>query len=109
MQAALELGIAVEGVSFHVGSGATNPTAFSQAIALARETFDMGLALGHDMHVLDIGGGFPGGPLGPDGRVHLGGVPDVVNAALLEHFPPRPNLRIIAEPGRYCNILVAWN
>jgi ornithine decarboxylase len=42
VQAALELGIAVVGVSFHVGSGATNPDAFSAAIALARAAFDAG-------------------------------------------------------------------
>ena len=30
------------GVSFHVGSGATNPEAFSAAIALARAAFDAG-------------------------------------------------------------------
>lgn len=41
-QAAKEMGIVVCGVSFHVGSGATNPDAFSEAIALARAAFDAG-------------------------------------------------------------------
>ena len=40
MQAAKNLGIALRGVSFHVGSGATNPHAFSDAIAAARSVFD---------------------------------------------------------------------
>ena len=42
MQAAKELGVQVVGVSFHVGSGANNPDAFSSAIALARGAFDAG-------------------------------------------------------------------
>ena len=42
MQAAKELGVAVRGVSFHVGSGATDPEAFREAIQLARTAFDAG-------------------------------------------------------------------
>ena len=40
LQAAKRLGIAIRGVSFHVGSGATNPHAFSDAIAAAKRAFD---------------------------------------------------------------------
>ena len=100
-QAAKELGIEVAGVSFHVGSGATNPAAFSEAIALAAAAFAAGAAAGHaGMGLLDIGGGFCGGVFGPDGRVDLGGVPAAVNAALAEHFPEGCGVRVIAEPGR---------
>ena len=42
LQAAKELGVAVRGVSFHVGSGATDPEAFRKAIQLARDAFDVG-------------------------------------------------------------------
>ena len=45
-------------MSFHVGSGASDPAAFASAIGLAREAFDDGLALGFEMDLLDIGGGF---------------------------------------------------
>jgi ornithine decarboxylase len=101
-QAAKELGIDVAGVSFHVGSGATNPAAFSEAIALAASAFAAGAAAGHGaMTLLDIGGGFCGGVFGPDGRVDLGGVPAAVNAALAAHFPLGCGVRVIAEPGRY--------
>lgn len=31
-----------------------------EAVNLARAAFDMGLKEGFDMHILDIGGGFPG-------------------------------------------------
>lgn len=42
LQAAKEFGVAVRGVSFHVGSGATDPEAFREAIQLARTAFDAG-------------------------------------------------------------------
>ena len=41
LETARALGIQVVGVSFHVGSGATNPAAFSEAIAAARGVFDL--------------------------------------------------------------------
>lgn len=31
-----------------------------EAVNLARAAFDLGLKEGFDMHILDIGGGFPG-------------------------------------------------
>ncbi len=56
------------GVSFHVGSGATNPDIYRQAIALSREVFDVGASLGLSMDLLDIGGGFCGGAFDDQGR-----------------------------------------
>ena len=35
--AAKEHNVAIKGISFHVGSGATNPAAFAQAIAMAKK------------------------------------------------------------------------
>ena len=58
LREALRLGVRVVGVSFHVGSGASDPAAFAAAIGLAREAFDDGLALGFEMDLLDVGGGF---------------------------------------------------
>lgn len=45
LQAAKDLGVAVKGVSFHVGSGATDPEAFRDAIKLARGAFDAGIGV----------------------------------------------------------------
>ena len=121
---AAQLGISVAGISFHVGSGASNPDAFASAIALARDAFDAGSAAGHAMTILDIGGGFlapgiapaaaiaaVGGPGSPGAAaafpagLDLGAFPDAVNAALEAHFPttggPAAAVRVIAEPGRY--------
>ena len=86
--------------SFHVGSGARNPAAFSIAIAAARAAFDIGLSYGFDMRLLDLGGGFSAGAISAGGDVDLGGVPAAVNGALESHFPESCGVRIIAEPGR---------
>lgn len=44
--------------SFHVGSGCSDPHAFSKALQLAKEVFMNGAELGYNMNILDIGGGF---------------------------------------------------
>ncbi len=98
LEAAVRLGINVVGVSFHVGSGATNPCAFSEAISAARAAWDVALELGFAMQLLDIGGGFAAGTSDGQG---LGDVPAAVNAALDMYFPVTDNMRVIAEPGRY--------
>lgn len=45
LERAKELGLDVIGVSFHVGSGCTDPKAYTQAIADARCVFDIGVSL----------------------------------------------------------------
>ncbi|KAK9785259.1 hypothetical protein WJX73_007314 [Symbiochloris irregularis] len=102
LKAAKALNLAVVGVSFHVGSGASSATAWADAIALARGVFDTGLALGHHMKLLDIGGGFAGGKFLADGSLNLAPVAASVEAALAQHFPPSQGaVRVIAEPGRF--------
>ena len=98
---ASELGLRVVGVSFHVGSGASDPEAFRMAISLARGCFDAALRLGiNTLNLLDIGGGFSGGS--GDGREALESVAAVINESLDEHFgADLGTLRVIAEPGRY--------
>jgi Pyridoxal-dependent decarboxylase, pyridoxal binding domain len=58
---AKELGLDMAGVSFHVGSGASNPDALPEGIAAAAAVFARAAQHGVAMRVLDIGGGFPGG------------------------------------------------
>jgi ornithine decarboxylase len=60
LKVAQSLGLDVVGVSFHVGSGCGDPSAFYQAISSAKMVFDFGASLGYNFHVLDIGGGYPG-------------------------------------------------
>lgn len=58
---AKELGLDMAGVSFHVGSGASNPDALPEGIAAAAAVFARAAQHGFAMRMLDIGGGFPGG------------------------------------------------
>ncbi|EMC91106.1 hypothetical protein BAUCODRAFT_127023 [Baudoinia panamericana UAMH 10762] len=85
----LELNIA--GVAFHVGSGATDPSAFVTAVRDARTVFDTAFALGHAPHTLDVGGGFVSDTFEQTAAV--------LSAALDEYIPA--HVRVIAEPGRY--------
>jgi ornithine decarboxylase len=90
---AKELGLDVIGVSFHVGSGCYDSTAFEDAVRWARAAFDMGLAAGYNFSLLDVGGGFE--------DATFEATAGVLRDALELHFPDRRGLRIIAEPGRY--------
>ncbi|KAI8960579.1 pyridoxal-dependent decarboxylase [Daldinia sp. FL1419] len=101
---AKELGLNVVGVSFHVGSGASDPLAFLKAVRDADIVFKQAYAHGFDLQTLDVGGGFSGDTF--EDMAHI------LREALDEYFPPHIN--IIAEPGRYyvssaftvaCNII----
>uniref|UniRef100_A0A674C6P4 ornithine decarboxylase n=1 Tax=Salmo trutta TaxID=8032 RepID=A0A674C6P4_SALTR len=98
LERAKELGLDVIGVSFHVGSGCTDPDTYSQAISDARCVFDMGAEVGFNMTLLDIGGGFPGSE---DTKLKFEEITAVINPALDKYFPADSKIRIIAEPGRY--------
>ena len=92
--------VAVVGVAFHVGSGARDPAAYGRAIAAAAAVFEAGKEAGHEMTILDLGGGYSGGDAAaPDSG--LGPVAAVVREALDAHFPPFSGVRVIAEPGRF--------
>ncbi|XP_034432627.1 ornithine decarboxylase-like [Hippoglossus hippoglossus] len=98
LERAKELGLNVIGVSFHVGSGCTDPMAYMQAIADARCVFHMGDELGFNMDLLDIGGGFPGSD---DAGPKFEEITDVIHSALDKYFPADSGVKIIAEPGSF--------
>ncbi|KAI9930976.1 Ornithine decarboxylase [Aspergillus wentii] len=91
LELAYQLELKVVGVSFHVGSGAEDPRAFLKAVQDARLVFDQATEVGHELHTLDVGGGFS-----QDTFEKFAGI---LGEALDTYFPP--NIRIIAEPGRY--------
>ncbi|KAE8380439.1 pyridoxal-dependent decarboxylase [Aspergillus bertholletiae] len=88
---AKDLGLIVEGVSFHVGSGASNADTFVSALQDAKRVFQQGNQLGFNMHVLDVGGGFQDSNFEPMALT--------IQQAIEEQFPP--STQVIAEPGRY--------
>ena len=100
------LGLNVVGVSFHVGSGASDPMAFFQAVRDADIVFQQAREYGFTLRTLDVGGGFCGDTFED--------MAAVLSGALDEFFPAGGNVDIIAEPGRYyvssaftiaCNII----
>ncbi|XP_035023919.2 ornithine decarboxylase isoform X2 [Hippoglossus stenolepis] len=98
LERAKELGLNVIGVSFHVGTGCTDPMAYMQAIADARCVFHMGDELGFNMDLLDIGGGFPGSD---DAGPKFEEITDVIHSALDKYFPADSGVKVIAEPGSF--------
>lgn len=101
---AKNLQLNVTGVSFHVGSGASDPQSFDKAVRDARIVFDQAADIGYSLKTLDVGGGFSGDL--------FESMADVLSKALEENFPS--SVRIIGEPGRYyvasaftlaCNII----
>jgi ornithine decarboxylase len=90
----------IVGVSFHVGSGCSNVMAYETAIGRAREVFDIGKKYGYNMHILDIGEGFPG-ITDPNTGPTFEEFAEQINASIDKHFSDIDDIKIIAEPGRY--------
>ena len=91
LELAKTLNLNVVGVSFHVGSGASDPESFIKAVRDSRSVFDRAADIGYELKTLDVGGGFTGDTF--EAMAH------VLSQALDEYFPP--SVRIIGEPGRY--------
>ena len=97
VQAAFEMGLVVEGLSFHVGSQCTNFENFVQALHMAAAVMKESRSRGHEIKILDIGGGFPAHynkhvrPFGQLARK--------INAEIGRLFPQ--DIEILAEPGRF--------
>ncbi len=91
-------GLAVEGISFHVGSQTTNFENFTQAINLAAQIFEEARSRGcTKLNLLDIGGGFPA-PYDESVKPFRD-LAFLINTELERLFPP--DIQIVAEPGRF--------
>lgn len=96
LKRAKELDVNVVGVSFHCGSGCTNPALFADAVKRARWAFDVAEEIGFKFDLLDVGGGFE--------DHNFEAIATHLRGAFDEHFPldgAGAGVRIIAEPGRY--------
>lgn len=100
IQECKRLNLNLVGVSFHIGSGSSDPYNFYDAIKNAAHVFSLAEQCGFKLTLLDIGGGFPGISEDPQilGFEEFAGE---VNIALDEFFGNKKDLKIIAEPGRY--------
>jgi len=97
LKEAKNMGLNVVGVSFHVGSGQQTVEAYIDALDRARSVFDIAENLGIKLSVLDIGGGFPGDDI-EDVFLGFEQVAKAISKKIDYLFP---DIRIIAEPGRY--------
>jgi ornithine decarboxylase len=81
------------GISFHIGSGACNPDAFTEAIKQSRKLYDKAtITYGFNINIIDIGGGFTAS--------NIDKMAAAINTAVKSYFSST-NVQIIAEPGRY--------
>ncbi|CAD5206955.1 unnamed protein product [Bursaphelenchus okinawaensis] len=95
LQTAFDLGLNVIGIGFTIGNGKTSPRMFDSSIEIASQLFDIGEKIGHDMRILNVGGGFE------SASCHFEAVANYINNALVEHFSHRLNLEVMATPGRF--------
>jgi ornithine decarboxylase len=94
---AFRIGLVVEGLSFHVGSQCTNFDNFVQALNIAAAVMQEARSRGHEIKILDIGGGFP---VPYDARVKPFPVlARKINSEIGRLFSK--DIEILAEPGRF--------
>jgi diaminopimelate decarboxylase len=93
LKRAADLGLRVEGLSFHVGSQQLEPTAWRLGIDCAAEVFEQIGSLG----TLNLGGGFPVSYTAEAPGIDC--IADTVNAALIRNFGAAPP-QLVVEPGR---------
>ena len=95
---AFEMGLVVEGLSFHVGSQCTNFENYVVALQLSADIInEVETRTGRKIRILDIGGGFPVKyhPDVKDFRI----LAKKLNTEIKRLFPK--DMQILAEPGRF--------
>jgi ornithine decarboxylase len=95
--AAFKAGLVVEGISFHVGSQCTNFENFVQALDMSAAVMKEARSRGHEIKILDIGGGFPAPYNAHVKPFSL--LAKKINAEINRLFPR--TIEILAEPGRF--------
>jgi ornithine decarboxylase len=95
--AVFDLGLRVEGLSFHVGSQCTNFDNYTAALAITSELFHDARKRGYPLNIIDIGGGFP---VPYDAQVpRFEKLARLLNHEFARLFPS--DIEILAEPGRF--------
>jgi ornithine decarboxylase len=98
IMSAFDMGLVVEGLSFHVGSQCTNFENYMQALQISASIIkEVEERTGRKIRILDIGGGFPV-------KYHPGirsirTLAKKLNAEIKRLFPK--DMQILAEPGRF--------
>jgi ornithine decarboxylase len=95
-----QLGLFVEGVSFHVGSGCMSQNSFYEAIRDCKQVFNIAKQLDLELKIVDIGGGFPGN----NKKIHFKDIVISIRNGINDFFFEEvynKQIKFIAEPGRY--------
>lgn len=101
LQAARQYNVTVHGVSFHVGSGNDDHSAYVSAVRDAYHVFQQAAQYGFNCTLLDIGGGFPGTDIVEgSGNTSFEAIARAIRPILVELFGGG-DVTIISEPGRY--------
>lgn len=103
IQQAFDMGLKVEGVSFHVGSQCTHFDNYTVALDIASTILHDARRKGFPLNLVDIGGGFP---VPYDAEVpQFEKLASILNSELTRLFPD--DVEILAEPGRFIVATVA--
>ena len=92
-----DLGLKVEGLSFHVGSQCTNFENYVSALSITSEIYNEARKKGFKLDIIDIGGGFPVPYVHNCPRFEK--LAGILNKEFKRLFPE--DIEIIAEPGRF--------
>jgi len=98
IEEAFNMGLVVEGLSFHVGSQCTNFNNYIQALQLSSNIIkEVASRLNKQLIIIDIGGGFP---VKYDEKVKaFKSLAKKLNSEIPRLFPP--DMHILSEPGRF--------
>jgi ornithine decarboxylase len=103
IQEAFDMGLTVEGVSFHTGSQCTNFDNYTVALDIAATVLNDARKKGFPLNLVDIGGGFP---VPYDSTVpHFEELASLLNSEFARLFAD--DIQILAEPGRFMVATVA--
>jgi len=94
---AFNLGLVVEGLSFHVGSQCTNFDNYTAALQITSELFNDCRQKGYNLKIVDIGGGFPAPYNSQVPKFQK--LAEIIDSECRRLFPQ--DIEIIAEPGRF--------
>lgn len=84
------MGIRLQGIHFHCGSGLHGSSGFERGVLLARSCIEIGRKYNHKMEIMDVGGGFPSGDLSEK----------TIKALQITKNDPL-GYKTFAEPGRH--------
>lgn len=85
-----DMGIKLQGIHFHCGSGMHGSNGFKRGVLLARSCMEIGRKYSHKMEIMDVGGGFPSADLSQN----------TIEALEITRNDPL-GYQTFAEPGRH--------